>query len=81
MLVASARQVAAIRARVHRMGCAPAAGRRNAAIAAVAVPVFRGNGQFAGAMTALGLRGDLDDSPDGDIATRIRRAARSVAGT
>jgi DNA-binding IclR family transcriptional regulator len=75
----SPRQLAIVRAKVLRAGTAQAAGRRNAAIAAVAVPVFTPEGNFAGAMTTIGLRGDLDDASDSKITRLLRDTARLVS--
>jgi DNA-binding IclR family transcriptional regulator len=76
---ASERQVQLLRARVRREGAAHAGGRRNAAIAAVAAPVFDAAGALAGAITALGLRGDLDDAPGSSVDTALRAAAAAVS--
>lgn len=80
-LVADAieRQVQLARARVRREGAAYAAGRRNAAIAAVAAPVFQPDGALAGALTVIGLRGDMDDSPGAAADVAVREAAVQVS--
>lgn len=75
----SERQAQLVSARVRREGAAHAGGRRAAAIAAVAAPVFDAGGALAGAMTALGLRGDMDDSPGSSVDAALRASAAKVS--
>ncbi len=73
------RQLRSVQARTRSEGGSHAAGRRNASIAAVAAPVFEGSGQLVGAMTAVGLVGDLDDSPGSAASELLRLAAAKVS--
>lgn len=73
------RQLEAVQARVRRDGASYSQGRRNAAIAGVAVPVFEANGALAGALTAVGLRGELDDVPESTVDRAVREAAARLS--
>lgn len=73
------RQLRSVQTRTRSEGSSHAAGRRNASIAAIAVPVFEAGGLLVGAMTAVGLVGDLDDSPGSAASELLRRAAAKVS--
>ncbi|MDP3139972.1 MAG: IclR family transcriptional regulator [Burkholderiaceae bacterium] len=73
------RQIEALVSRVRRDGSAYSGGRRNALIAAVAAPVFDAGGALLGALTALGFKGDFDDSPGSSLSAELRQAAAELS--
>jgi len=71
-------EVAALRARVLRDGASFVDETFLVGVAAVATPLFHGNGTLAAVTTAIGRPGDLDPAPDGPLRAALQGFARSL---
>jgi len=79
LLGVSERQLHSVRTRVRRDGASYAQGRRDASIAAVAVPVFDPAGGLAGALTLVGRQEELEDQKGSADDLAVRDAAMRVS--
>lgn len=71
--------VAALRARVRKLGSASVAGLLSPGISAVAAPIRQHTGQVVAVLTALGTSGGFDAAPDGHIAARVRQEVDAIS--
>jgi DNA-binding IclR family transcriptional regulator len=64
---------------VRKVGLGRALGRMLPGIEALSVPVFEFQGNLAGAITCLGLRGGFDGDVNGPIGTQLRHTASRLS--
>ena len=72
-------EVQALFADVRARGIAWVQGDFNPGIHALSAPIFNHDGVLVAAITALGVVGGFDASPDGPIAAAVRSAARDIS--
>lgn len=77
-LLPNRRAVDALFDEVRSLGCAPLRDVLLDGVSAVAVPILGTDGRLAAVLTALGISGRFDPSPDGATARLLRGAADAV---